>query len=235
MKRLAAMLRLAPWRGPHAPRAPGVFAGEGPVRRGRVALLAGCVNDVLSPDINAAAIRVLTRLGIEVVVAQGAGCCGSLVHHMGREDEALAQARANIDAWTAIEGLDAIVITTSGCGTTVKDYGFMLRTDPAYAAPARRVAGLAKDIAEYLVTVPLPGGANRFAAGRGLSLGVLASARPARDAAAEGTAEQAWLRGERYSRRPFVLRFSRNLQYFAAGYRKEVARAQSRDYRGIAT
>jgi glycolate oxidase iron-sulfur subunit len=122
-----------------------------------VALLAGCVNDVLSPDINAAAIRVLTRLGIEVVVAQGAGCCGSLVHHMGREDEALAQARANIDAWTAIEGLDAIVITTSGCGTTVKDYDFMLRTDPAYAAPARRVAGLAKDIAEYLVTVPLPG------------------------------------------------------------------------------
>ncbi len=75
---------------------------------------------------------------------KGAGCCGSLVHHMGREDEALAQARANIDAWTAIEGLDAIVITTSGCGTTVKDYGFMLRTDPAYAERAAKVAGLAQ-------------------------------------------------------------------------------------------
>ena len=69
-------------------------------RKGRVALLAGCVNDVLAPQINAAAIRVLTRHGIEVVVANGAGCCGSLVHHMGRESEALAQARANIDAWT---------------------------------------------------------------------------------------------------------------------------------------
>ena len=83
---------------------------------------------------------MLTRLGIEVVVAEGAGCCGSLVHHMGREDEALAQARANIDAWTALGGLDAIVITTSGCGTTVKDYGFMLRTDSAYAERAAKVA-----------------------------------------------------------------------------------------------
>jgi glycolate oxidase iron-sulfur subunit len=120
-----------------------------------VALLAGCVNDVLAPQINAAAIRLLTRLGIEVVVAKGAGCCGSLVHHMGRERQALAQARANIDAWTAIESLDAIVITTSGCGTTVKDYGFMLRTDSAYAGKAAKVADLARDISEYLATLPL--------------------------------------------------------------------------------
>ena len=96
---------------------------------------------------------MLTRHGIEVVLAKGAGCCGSLVHHMGRDDEALAQARANIDAWTALEGLDAIVINTSGCGTTVKDYGFMLRTDPAYAARAARISGLAKDISEYLADV----------------------------------------------------------------------------------
>jgi glycolate oxidase iron-sulfur subunit len=118
-------------------------------------LLAGCVNDVLAPQINAAAIRVLTRSGVEVVVAEGAGCCGSLVHHMGREEEALAQARANIDAWAALEGLDAIVITTSGCGTTVKDYGFMLRTDPTYAERAGKVAGLARDISEYLAVLPL--------------------------------------------------------------------------------
>jgi glycolate oxidase iron-sulfur subunit len=149
LKRIAAMLRLAPWRGPHRTLAPQIFPAAGP-QRGRVALLAGCVNDLLAPQINAAAIRILTRSGVEVVVAAGAGCCGSLVHHMGHEEEALSQARANIDAWAAIEGLDAIVITTSGCGTTVKDYGFMLRTDPAYAERAGRVAALARDITEYL-------------------------------------------------------------------------------------
>jgi glycolate oxidase iron-sulfur subunit len=154
LKRLAAMLRLSPWRRPSRPLAPQVFAALGR-RQGRVALLAGCVNDVLAPRINAAAIGVLIRHGIEVVVAGGAGCCGSLVHHMGRDHEALAQARANIDAWSAIEGLDAIVITASGCGTTVKDYGFMLRTDSVYAARATRVATLAKDITEYLAGLTL--------------------------------------------------------------------------------
>ncbi len=118
-------------------------------------LLAGCVNDLLAPEINAATIRLLTRHGIEVVLAQGAGCCGSLVHHMGREHEALVQARANIDAWLAIEGADAIVVNASGCGTTVKDYGFMLRTDPVYAERAARVSSLARDICEYLATLPL--------------------------------------------------------------------------------
>jgi glycolate oxidase iron-sulfur subunit len=154
LKRLAAMLRLAPWGGPHRPLAPQTFKVLGP-RKGRVALLAGCVNDVLAPQINAAAIRVLNRVGIEVVVAEGAGCCGSLVHHMGQEAQALLQARSNIDAWTAIEGLDAIVITTSGCGTTVKDYGFMLRADPAYAERGAKVASLARDITEYLAALPL--------------------------------------------------------------------------------
>jgi glycolate oxidase iron-sulfur subunit len=155
LKRLAAMLRLAPWGGPHAPLAPQTFAVAGPARRARVALLAGCVNDVLAPQINAAAVRALTRYGVEVVVAKNAGCCGSLVHHMGREEEALAQARANIDAWTALGDIDAIVITASGCGTTVKDYGFMLRTDPVYRERAGKVVKLARDIAEYLATLPL--------------------------------------------------------------------------------
>jgi glycolate oxidase iron-sulfur subunit len=154
LKRLAAMLRLAPRRWPQRPLGPQTFPAVG-ARKGRVALLAGCVNDVMAPQINAATIAVLTRHGIEVVLAKGAGCCGSLVHHMGRDDEAIAQARANIDAWTALEGLDAIVINTSGCGTTVKDYGFMLRTDPVYAAPAARIAGLARDISEYLAALPL--------------------------------------------------------------------------------
>jgi glycolate oxidase iron-sulfur subunit len=155
LKRLAAMLRLAPWRGPHRPLAPQTFPAAGPMRSGRVALLAGCVNDVLAPQINAAAVRTLTRCGIEVVVAKNAGCCGSMVHHMGREHEALAQARANIDAWIALGDIDAIVITASGCGTTVKDYGFMLRTDPAYAERAAKVSNLARDITEYLAGLPL--------------------------------------------------------------------------------
>jgi glycolate oxidase iron-sulfur subunit len=154
LSRLATMLRLAPARWPHRPLAPQLFPAIGK-RHGRVALLAGCVNDVLAPEINAATIGVLTRHGIEVVLPDGAGCCGSLVHHMGRDDEALTQARANIDAWTAIKDLDAIVINTSGCGTTVKDYGFMLRGDTAYAERAARVAELAKDITEYLATLPL--------------------------------------------------------------------------------
>ena len=154
LTRLAAMLRLSPWRRPHRPLDPQTFPAAD-TRNGRVALMPGCVNDLLAPEINAAAIRVLTRHHIEVVLPSGTGCCGSLVHHMGREDEALAQVRANIDAWTAIKGLDAILITASGCGTTVKDYGFMLRGDPAYAERAARVSSLAKDIAEYLAGLPL--------------------------------------------------------------------------------
>jgi glycolate oxidase iron-sulfur subunit len=127
--------------------------------KGRVAILAGCAQKVLRPGDNAAAIKLLTRFGIEVVVPQGEVCCGSLVHHMGREDQALAQARTNVDVWMReIEtgGLDAIIITASGCGTTIKDYGHMLKADPAYAQKAARVSALAKDITEYLATLALP-------------------------------------------------------------------------------
>lgn len=160
MKPLAAMLALAPRRLPRAPRLspPRVYPAEG-VRKGRVALLAGCAGQVLKPSINDATIRLLNRCGIEVTVPPDVGCCGSLVHHMGREQAALAQARTNIDAWMPEiegEGLDAIVINASGCGTTVKDYGFMLRLDPAYSEKAARVAGLTRDVSEYLATLPMP-------------------------------------------------------------------------------
>ena len=159
LDRIAAMLRLAPMRLPPQPpeRSRRVFPAEGPYR-GRVALLDGCVNPILSPSINESAIRVLNRHGIEVVLAEGEGCCGSLTHHMGREAEALVSARANIDAWTheMVNGLDAILITTSGCGTTVKDYGFMLRADPAYAEKAAAISALAMDISEYLAALKLP-------------------------------------------------------------------------------
>jgi glycolate oxidase iron-sulfur subunit len=159
LKRLAAMLRLTPGRlpGPSDDRIGKTFPAEGE-RRGRVALLAGCIGPVLRPSTNDATIRLLNRHGIEVTIAEGDACCGSLVHHMGREEQALAQARHLIDAWTAeIErgALDAILITVSGCGTTVKDYGFMLREDKAYADKAARVSALARDVTEYLTTLAL--------------------------------------------------------------------------------
>jgi len=158
-KRMAAMLRLTPRRKPAPPvdRTGKVYRALGE-RRGRVALLSGCINPVLAPSTDEAAIRLLNRNGIEVVVAAGEGCCGSLVHHMGREDEAFSFARNNIDAWTREiegEGLDAILTTVSGCGTTIKDFGFMLRTDEAYAEKAARVSSLAKDVSEYLARLPL--------------------------------------------------------------------------------
>ena len=129
--RLRAMLDLAPGRLPPAGDSarPQVHAAEG-ARRGRVALLTGCAQTVLDPAINEATIRLLTRMGVDVVVAKGVGCCGALVHHMGKHAQAMATARAAIAGWTAEiegDGLDAILINTSGCGTTVKDYGFMFR------------------------------------------------------------------------------------------------------------
>ncbi len=157
---LAAMLRLAPGAVPPASPVsrPATHAAQG-ARRGRVAILTGCAQSVLEPGINEATVSLLTRLGVEVVVPPGEGCCGALVHHMGREADALAAARRNVDVWTrAVEedGLDAIVITASGCGTTIKDYGFMLRLDLAYAAKAARVSALAKDVTEYLAGLDLP-------------------------------------------------------------------------------
>ena len=150
---LRAMLELAPRDLPREARlhAPQVFPAEGPRRR-RVALLAGCAQRVLDPRINAATIRLLTRHGCEVVLAEGAGCCGALTHHMGRTRESHASAAKNVRAWMREvqgAGLDAIVINTSGCGTTVKDYGHMFR-DTAMAEDAARVAGLACDITEIM-------------------------------------------------------------------------------------
>jgi glycolate oxidase iron-sulfur subunit len=152
-KRLRAMLALAPAAlPPESPmQAPQIHRAEGE-RRGRVALLTGCAQKVLNPAINEATIRLLTRMGIEVVITAEQGCCGALTHHMGRHDPAMGSARANIRAWSreiAGEGLDAIVINASGCGTTVKDYGFMFREEPE-AADAARVSDLAMDVTEVL-------------------------------------------------------------------------------------
>ena len=131
----------------------------GPIRR--VALLPGCVQPALRPEINDAAMRLLNRYGVAVVVAKGTGCCGALVHHLGREHAAAAQAKTDIDAWTReIEKgrVDAIIVTASGCGTMLKDYGFIFRNDPAYADKAKRISALARDVTEVLAQVMLEGG-----------------------------------------------------------------------------
>jgi glycolate oxidase iron-sulfur subunit len=153
LKPVAAMLRLAPWRLPRG-RAmkPGVYSADGP-RRGRVALLSGCVANVLAPEINAAAVRVLTRHGFEVVLAPGEGCCGAFAMHMGQENQARAAACRNIDAWSREfedEGIDAILTTSAGCGTMMKDYGFLLRHHPGHAIKAARLARMVRDISEFV-------------------------------------------------------------------------------------
>jgi len=154
-RRVRAMLELVPdaVAPARALAAPQVHPAQGE-RRGRVALLAGCAQQVLAPEINAATVRVLTRLGVEVVVAQGAGCCGALTHHMGQHAAAMASARENIAAWSREidrDGLDAIVINASGCGTTVKDYGFMFRSEPEpWRGDAARISELACDISEFV-------------------------------------------------------------------------------------
>jgi glycolate oxidase iron-sulfur subunit len=157
-RRLKAMLALAPGSLPaKGPAAGSVFPAVGE-KRGRVALLQGCAQQVLAPRINQAAINVLTRHGIEVVLVKDEQCCGALTHHLGHDGDALARARGNVTAWLAEakrSGLDAILVTTSGCGTVIKDYGFMLREDRDFAGPAAKVSGLAKDITEYLGGIDL--------------------------------------------------------------------------------
>lgn len=157
--RLRAMLEMAPKQIPPVSRNddPQSFAATAP-KTLRVALMTGCAQKALNTDINDATIRLLTRLGCEVVVAEGAGCCGALTHHMGKESESHATAARNIRAWTRemdTGGLDAIVINTSGCGTTVKDYGHMFRND-ALADDAARVSAIAKDISEVLMQLDMP-------------------------------------------------------------------------------
>jgi len=160
--RLRAMLEMAPKSIPPVSRNddPQSFSPEG-ARKMRVALMTGCAQRALDTDINDATIRLLRRLGCEVVVAKGAGCCGALTHHMGKTQESHATAEKNIDAWIAEargDGLDAVVINTSGCGTTVKDYGHMFR-ETGKAGEAAEIAGLAMDVSEILMKLDLPEGA----------------------------------------------------------------------------
>ncbi len=159
--RLRAMLEMTPKTIPPVSRNddPQVFAAIGE-KKMRVALMTGCAQRALNTDINDATIRLLRRLGAEVVIAEGQGCCGALTHHMGKTAESHATAAKNIRAWWREmqgEGLDAVVINTSGCGTTVKDYGHMFRNE-ALAAQAQDVAGIAMDVSEVLMKLDLPQG-----------------------------------------------------------------------------
>ncbi len=171
---LAAMLRLAPPR--IAPRATTVLPPESlklSTPRARVALLQGCAEPVLQPHIRAATLRLLARCNVETVFAHGETCCGALVHHLGRDADSLDAARRNTDAWMREidgKGLDAIIVTTSGCGTTIKDYGFLLRNDPVYAPRAARVSALARDISEFLADFGLPATTPHHPAGTGLAI-----------------------------------------------------------------
>jgi glycolate oxidase iron-sulfur subunit len=159
-------------------------------RRYRVALLAGCVQQAVAPQINAATIRVLTRHGCEVVVAAGTGCCGALTHHLGQEARARAAAAANIRAWAQMRdsgGLDAVIVNASGCGTMVKDYGFLFRGDAALAQDAAAVAALARDVSEFL---------------HGIGVGAPAAPRPLRVAYQSACSLQ---HGQQIHRQPVAL------------------------------
>jgi glycolate oxidase iron-sulfur subunit len=159
LRRLRAMLEAVPQRlaGPSPVDRPQTFAAAG-LRRKRVALMPGCGQQVLAPEVNEATVRLLTRHDIEVVNVAGSGCCGSAVMHVGRKREAVVLAKRNIEAWMREidgAGLDAIVVNASGCGTTLKDYGHMLADDPAWQEKAERVAALAKDVSELMLEVGL--------------------------------------------------------------------------------
>lgn len=155
-KRMAAALALVPERpATQEPIGkPGTYKAQG-TSKGRLGLLQGCVQSVTDPHINAATIRLLTRLGYDVVVTAGESCCGSLTHHMGRESEAHGYAKRMIDQWSAAN-LDHVIITASGCGTVIKDYGFMLKHDTAYAAKAHAISAKSRDVTEFLATLSLP-------------------------------------------------------------------------------
>ncbi len=228
--RMKAMLELAPTRFQPAP--PPAAAPANATRR--VVMLEGCAQPVLQPSINAAARRVLARAGVEVMDAPGEGCCGALVHHMGREAEALGFARRNVDAWIARmerDNVEAIIITASGCGTTIKDYGYMLRDDPAYADKAKRVSSAAKDISEYLCSIELTPAARddklvvAYHSACSMQHGQQIREEPKRLLRNAGFIVRDVPEG------PHLLRLGRRLQHFAAGDRRQAARAQDRQYR----
>ena len=232
--RLAAMLDLAPAAlPPQAPAArPRVFPAAGS-RKARVALLDGCAQPVLEPAINEATIRLLNRLGVEVVLPKGEGCCGALVHHMGREASSpRLRARATSTPGRARsrgDGLDAIVITASGCGTTIKDYGFMFRDDAGLCGEGREGLGARQGRHANISQASI---CRRRAARCGLAVayhsacsmqhGQKITDEPKKLLAGGGLHREGRARG------PYLLRLGRRLQHPPAGDRRPAARPQGR-------
>ncbi len=159
LKPVAAMIELAPGRLPsRSPwESPGLYQAETTAKK-RVALLSGCAHPVLRPDLNEATIRLLNRHGMDVVLPEGEGCCGALPHHLGLLEMSDEMARKNIDAWFREiegEGLDAIIINASGCGTSVKEYGYLFRNNPEYSEKAKKISEMTRDITEFLEEIAL--------------------------------------------------------------------------------
>ncbi len=130
----------------------------GGAARKRVAMLGSCVQQAMAPEIDRATERLLARHGVELAPSPGSGCCGALAHHLGAEEEALARARQNVAAWERVMAagpLDAILVNASGCGTVIKDYGFMLRTDPLWKDRAAAISALTRDITEFMAELGL--------------------------------------------------------------------------------
>ena len=154
-KKIRTMISFMPIKFPKTtlPRMKIYFAKNKKKPVARVALLTGCVQKVISPQINEATIRLLNRHNIEVVVSKGIDCCGSLNHHLGKFKESHESFKKNISIWYKEylnNGLDAIIANTSGCGTTLKDYGFIFRSDMDFKKKAKKISELTKDITEYL-------------------------------------------------------------------------------------
>jgi glycolate oxidase iron-sulfur subunit len=226
LKPLVAMLSMAP---KHIPPATAAKNSPAAAKRGRVALMQGCAEPVLRPNFRAAAIRLLNRTGFDVIFAPDEACCGALVHHMGREADSLEAARRNVDAWCAVPDLDAIIITASGCGTTIKDYGFMLRNDPVYAEKAARVSALAKDIAEFLDSTGLPAvvpvEASKIAYHSACSM----------QHGQKITFANRRLHCSNTGQRPSLLWLGRHLQYFTTRHRRPARQSQNRQPRKTST
>ena len=213
LKELVAMLDMAPPKPVRGAR----FTGPGTAatkmeRRKRVLLLAGCAQQVLRPEINDATIRLLARRGVDVEVAPGAGCCGALVHHMGKEAMAVEQAKRNVDAWwkaNSRDPIDAIIVNASGCGTTVKDYGHLLRHVPDYAERAATLGALARDVTEFLTDYEL-GAPKRWSTLR-VAYHSACSMQHGQRITEEPRAllTQGGLHGARHSREPHLLRLGR--------------------------
>ncbi len=205
-KRLARMIDIAPRRlaPPSDTTKPGLYPAQGQARR-RVALLAGCVQQALAPRLNAATIRLLTRHGCDVVVAD-TGCCGALTLHMGKEAAAKASARRAISAWQNAEPLDAIVVNASGCGTTVKDYGTLFRHDRAMAEHAASIGQRTRDVSEFVMELGLQAPARPIPLARRLSRCMFAATRAESDRAAAHTIAPSRLRSPRHTRAAFLLR-----------------------------